>query len=156
MNIKKFFGFFFLQWLIFLFVKIWLFKGQIFSSLTIQHLVYYLIIAVVIVALFRRFGIITYIETLFALFFYIIASLFLDLVITTNYTGLNLFKDYSYWIGYVVLFLAAMFFHKKRHIYLRKELHSHGHGHGADHSGHKSHGDHHQSPHGQHGPGKAH
>jgi hypothetical protein len=158
MNVKKFFGFFFLQWLIFAFVKVWLLNGQIFSSTNIQNWVYYFIIAVVTVALFRRFGIITYIEAGFALVFYTFGTLFLDLVITSNYTSLSLFKSVTYWIGYVVMILAAMIFHKKRHVYLRRELHAQHHDHHAaqEHQDHKSHGDHHQQNHGQHPPGKHH
>jgi len=157
MNVTKFFGFFILQCVAFLFLKVWLLNGEVFGSAALQAGVYYFIIAVVTIALFRRFGIITYIESVFALIFYTLGTLFFDLVITTNYTGMSLFSNLTYWWGFLAMILAAMFFHKKRHVYLRKELHAHHHGHGHDAAAaHKSHGDHHQPPHGQHGPGKTH
>lgn len=155
MNIKKFFGFFILLWISLAFAKVWLLNGEIFTNATLQHFVFYAIVCLITVALFRRFGIITYIETILALIFYILGGIFLDLIVTSNYTTLSLFKNEVYWIGYVVMILAAMVFHKKRHIYLRKELHAQHHAH-AHTPEHKAHGDHHQQPHGQHSPGKQH
>jgi hypothetical protein len=133
MTIFKFFGFFFLQWIIFSFAKIWLINTEVFANPTFQNIVYYFIIFLITTALFRRFGVITYIETVFALVFWVFVGLFFDLIITSNYTGLSLFKSSTYWIGLAVLIISALLFHKKRHIQIRKELHAHHHGHGGHH-----------------------
>ena len=129
MTPKKFLLFLLIQWVVFTFIKLWLLNGLVFSSQTFQNWFFYALVAVFFVALVRRFGVISYFEVFFALGVWIVVDLLLDLIITSNFTGLALFKSTVFWYGYLDLFLATVIFHKKRHVYLRKELR-------AKHSGH--------------------
>jgi len=126
---KKFLLILVLQWVIFTLVKIWLFETSVFSSSIFQDWFYWAIVAVVSIALIRRFGIISFFEAIFALFIWIIADLFLDLVITVNFTGIGIYKSSEYWFGYLVMIVGVMVFHKMRHVAIRKELHAKHHGH---------------------------
>ena len=133
MTAKKFLLFLILQWVIFTFVKVWLFNTQVFASATLQNWFFWAIIAFVSVIFVRRFGIISYFECIFLLIMWVVVDLFLDLLITSSYTGLGIFKVSEYWFGYLAMILAVMIFHKKRHIAVRKELHAKHHGHGGHH-----------------------
>ena len=155
MTWKKFFFFFLIQWLVFAFTKVWLLTGEVFSNGLAQGFLFLGILFFFSIALCRRFGVISFAEAFFVFIFWSVGAVFLDLIFTSNYTGLAIFKNTAYWTGYGAIGLGVMFFHKMRHLHVRHQMHAakHAHGHGADH---KSHGDHHQQQHGQQQPGKHH
>ena len=87
---------------------------------------YYLelvLIALVSMAASRRLGTINYLEALLAIGMWWLFALVFDFFITSAFVGFEIFRDGHFWIGYLVMGLAVFFFHKKRHIKLRHELH---------------------------------
>ena len=121
---KNFFALFFLQWLILALVKIWFFNHVIFANPGTQEIFFWIVTALVAIVFTLRLGIINFLEAFFAIFVWVVGGLFLDLIITSKFTGLAIFSKVSYWIGYIVVGVAVLLFHKKRHIAVRHELHA--------------------------------
>lgn len=92
-------------------------------------MLFWFLAAAIGAAIVRRFGVLNYLEVFFIIIVWFLIDLFLDLVVTTSYTGYTIFSRADFWLVYLFLGLAVLFFHKKRHIQIRKELH-------ASHSGH--------------------
>ena len=128
MTPKKFALFFFIQLVALTFLKVWFFSNQIFLSSQTQGIVFLGIVAVFSVALVRRFGVIHYLEAVTIIITWAVLDSITDLLLTSNFTSLSIFSNLTYWLGFLVLALAIMFFHKKRHLHIRKELHAKHHG----------------------------
>jgi hypothetical protein len=133
MTPKKFIIFFVLQLVLFIFIKVWLFNNLILENPFSQNLFFWALVCFVTTALIRRFGVITYFEAFTIITVWVLVDAFFDLIITSSFTGLGLFAQWSYWVGYLVMLISIVFFHKKRHIHLRKELHAKHHAHGGYH-----------------------
>ena len=127
MTAKKFYFYSFLQWVIFTALKLWFFKYEIFSNPGVQQTVFWIITGVIAVAIIRRVGILNYMEVLFAMVFWTAGDAFLDLLITSSFTGSEIFSRVDYWAGFLVMDVAIFIFHKKRHVHVRHELRAKAH-----------------------------
>ena len=129
MTLKCLFFYSFVQWLALLLLKIWFFNNAVLANPGWQSILLWLLAAVVSTAVVRRFGIINYLEAIFIIIAWVLGDLFLDLVVTTRYVGMEIFSRIDFWAIYFILALAVFLLHKKRHVQVRKLLqHSH-HGH---------------------------
>lgn len=129
MTIKKLLIFIFLQWLFLTLLKVLFFKYLNFSSANLQYSLYWLLTAVVAVALARRLGVINYLEAFFAVIVSFVVDIFTDLILTTLFTGFAIFAQWQFWVGYLAMALAVVIFHKKRHIAIRKGIYTERAGH---------------------------
>ncbi len=137
MNPKKFLGLTILQFIIVVPLRIYFFNNEIFESPTLQAWIFWGINAVLAAAFVRRMGVMNFLESFFLFFIWFVFGLLLDLLITSGYTGLEMFKRSEYWVGYLVLGVTIFITHRKRHIHRRHELRAlkHGsHGHPASQS----------------------
>ena len=126
MTIKNLFLYSFLQWVFFSLLKLWFFNYEILSNSGWQNILYWLLAAVIAAAMVRRFGVIYFLEAIFLIIVWTLGDLLLDLMLLSIYTGLGIFSKMEYWVGFFIFALAVLFFHKKRHIHVRKLLqHSH-------------------------------
>lgn len=125
MTFRKFFVLTFFQWLFFLGLKILYFKWEVFGNSLVSDSVYFFLIAVVAAAMVRRFGIINYLEGLFVMIFWFLVDACLDLLITAFILGLGMFLKWQLWVGYFVMMLVVLAFHKKRHVQIRHEQKHH-------------------------------
>ena len=118
----------------------------------ILQIVYAFFVFVIAMACARRLGVINFLEAMLATIIWVIGLLVGDFLFTQMVLGKEIFQHVVLWAGYVVAAVAIFLFHKKRHIQIRRELAAHhAHSHEVHH---KSHGDHHQQPHGHQEPGK--
>lgn len=123
MTVTKLIFFSFLQWVFYTLLKVWFFR--FWSPEYFFHsLLYWLVVAVIAAALVRRIGVINYLESFFLVIVWLLSGLLMDLLVTAIFTGLQMFGRVEYWVGYFVMFVAIVLFHKKRHIQVRKELHA--------------------------------
>jgi hypothetical protein len=127
MSPKKFYAYVLLQWLIFFVLKIWFFNYQIFSNPGVQSVVYWAIVAAVAAALVRRLGVINFLESFYTIFLWVVVGGFLDLIITSKFTGLGIFEQKDFLVGFGVLAASVFLFHKKRHLHIRHALHEKAH-----------------------------
>lgn len=74
------------------------------------------------VAIIRRGGIINYLEALAVGIIWIVATLVFDFLITGSrfLLGSAMFTHLYIWIGYLVVLACIFFFHKKRHVHIRR------------------------------------
>jgi hypothetical protein len=133
MTVKRFLLFTPLQWVIFVFIKVWVFNNVIFENQGLEQIFFWLLTAAVTAAIVRRLGIMNYLEAIFLIIVWTLSALPVDLVFTASYTGLSIFSDYPYWVGLLFMDLAIFIFHKKRHVQIRRE-------HAAHRAAHKAHG----------------
>lgn len=119
-------------------VKLWFFNNQIFANPGIQQIIFWILTCVIIAAIVRRFGLISFLEAFFLIIVWTLGNLLLDLLLVSNYTGLSIFHTQGYWVSFLVMDASIFILHKKRHIHIRKELRAqaHGHSHGAGQGGH--------------------
>jgi hypothetical protein len=125
MTPKKFLLLLFVQWLVLALLKAWFFNSQIFSNPGFQHIVYWILTAVIIAALIRRFDHISFLEAFLVVFSWTLLDLLLDLVLLSPYTGLSIYSGAEYWWGIVIMIVSIMVLHKKRHIKIRHDLRAH-------------------------------
>ena len=125
---KKFLFYWFLDAALFVVLKICLFHYDIFSNFGLQQTIFWILSAVLGAALVRRFGVINYLESLFVIIVWTLSGIFLDLLITSAYTGLAIFYLPAYWAGFIAMDISILLTHKKRHIHVRHELHAREHG----------------------------
>ncbi len=127
MTVDRFIVLSFIHWLLLFILKLFYFNS-LFGSQLFADIVFLVLTAAVAAAVVRRFGHISFLEVIFCSIMWVGGDLLLDLLVTSNFTGAGMFKFWQLWVSYAVLFLALIFFHKKRHIYIRREQAAH-HGH---------------------------
>ena len=125
MTFKNFFILTFVQWLLFLLLKLAYLKWGIFGDSWISDLLYFLSLAVVAAAVCRRFGVINYLEALFLMIFWFILNGVLDLLVTAFMVGIKMFLSWQLWVGYFIIMFVILTFHKKRHVVIRHEQKHH-------------------------------
>jgi hypothetical protein len=128
MTIKKIFLFLFLQLIILLAVKLVFFKVFNVTSDGAEYF-YWVVLAIVGVALVRRLAVINYLEAAFVALLWFLFNVFFDLIVTARFLGIGMFGKWQLWVGYLVLILSIFFFHRKRHVEIRKEQAAHHHDH---------------------------
>ncbi len=121
---KKLLLFTFIQWIILALLKYWFFSYTIFSDPGIQEIVFWVLTGVVVTAMIRRFGVLSYLEVIFILFLWTIFNLLFDLLWLSPLTGVSMFGSMQYWIGVLILGISAFLFHKIRHIHVRHASHN--------------------------------
>ena len=122
MNRKNFFLFFLLQWLFWAALKVLLFNYQIFANPGTQQIVFWILTAVIAAFVIRRFGPISFFEMGLVVIFWTAASLLLDLIVASKFTGLGLFSVQAFWDSYGIMIATVFLFHKKRHVYIRHKM----------------------------------
>jgi hypothetical protein len=122
MTIKSFFIFSFLQWLLFLGLKVLFFNHVFFANANVQYLVFWLCAAVLSAAMVRRLGVLNFLEAFFIVLAWVLGDLFLDLLITSAVVGVYIFQKWQFWMAYLFYVIFILFAHKKRHILIRHEL----------------------------------
>lgn len=80
-------------------------------------------------ALTRRLGTLNFLEAMLVSGLYTLVYIILDLIVLSSIFGSEIFKSGMYWISYGLMIISIFFFHKKRHIEIRKQLHAAHHGH---------------------------
>ena len=101
-------------------------------------MVFWMATIVITAALIRRVGVMNFMEAFFIMVVWTVGDAFSDLLITSLITGLEIFSNSNYWIGLAIMDVIIFLVHKKRHVYVRHELHAKAHGHG-DHHGQQKH-----------------
>jgi len=125
---KKLLTLSFVFWLLLALLKVWFFNYVIFTNPGVQEIVFWVLVAILAAAMSRRFGIIHFVEAGVIIGVWCVTTVLVDLIITRAFTGTHIFSTAAYWYSYLMIGLSVLFFHKKRHIHLRKELAKH-HGH---------------------------
>ena len=121
MTIKKFVFILFLQWVVFSILKYYFFGKEILTNSNTQHLIYWVLVIIVAVVLVRSLGVINYFEGIFTAFLWFIVGIISDLIILTALIGYGMYKEWQFWVGYLLMALAVFFFHRKRHVEIRKQ-----------------------------------
>jgi len=156
MTFSRFFGLGLLLWVLLSIIKA-LFLNVLGLDTLPSEVIFGFVVFIVSMACARRLGVINYLEGALVAVMWTIGLLVADFFILRPILGWSVFTKGIFWAGYAVSAAAIFFFHKKRHVQIRKELAAHHHGHGGHHGGeHKDHGDHHQQAHGHQEPGKHH
>jgi hypothetical protein len=124
MTPKRFIIILFSQWLVFALLKAWFFDSRIFSNPGVQQVVYWLLTAVIVAVLVRRFEHINFLEAFIVVCTWTFVNLLLDLIFLSLHTGLSIFSSPEYWWGFVVMDVSIIFLHKKKHIKVRHDLHA--------------------------------
>lgn len=129
MTFSKFFLILFLQAAVFIIIRLFFFNVTGFEN-WLYGFLYYALVFILSLAFARRLGVINYLEAIFVCIFWFFTNLFSDLLFTSNFLGTSMFTQRQLWLGYLAMLLAVFFFHKKRHVQIRKELHAKHHSHG--------------------------
>ncbi|PIR96518.1 MAG: hypothetical protein COT92_00610 [Candidatus Doudnabacteria bacterium CG10_big_fil_rev_8_21_14_0_10_42_18] len=124
MTIKRFFVILVIQWLAFSALKYYFFDRIFFGNLAVQYLVFWILVIVLATIFARKLGVINYFEAIFIAVVWTVMALVSDLMVLTNILDYNIYSLWQFWVGYLLLPLAVFFFHRKRHVELRK-LHKH-------------------------------
>ena len=74
---------------------------------------FFVLLAVISIAIVRRMGILNLFELIFLLGVWFTISLVVDLLITSSFTGREVYAHLSFWATYLVILLAVFVFHKK-------------------------------------------
>jgi len=121
MTIKKFIFILFLQWVVFSILKYYFFGKEILSSQSIQNLIYWALVIITATVLVRSLGVINYFEGIFTAFLWLVVGIISDLIILTTLIGYGMYSKWQFWVGYLLMVLAVFFFHRKRHVEIRKQ-----------------------------------
>ncbi len=81
--------------------------------------VFFLALIITTIAVIRRMGILNYIESIFLVVVWFITTLIVDVAITAQIVGYDIYKTWYYWLTFVAIILAMMIFHKKLHVQVR-------------------------------------
>lgn len=128
MTIKRFLLASFIEWLALFGLKVLYFR-EILDSGGFGAYLYYALCAFATLILVRRIGVINYLEALFVCGFWLAAFVFFDLLFASAVLGTEIFRLKEYWFGFLAVFFVAFFFHKKRHVDIRRRQQAHRHGH---------------------------
>lgn len=80
---------------------------------------FYVIAALVAIAVVRRLGVLNYLENFLVLIVWLVAALIVDWIVVGRILDDQVWSDGHFWISYLVIILAALIFHKKRHVEIR-------------------------------------
>ncbi len=127
MTFSRFFGFGFVLWILLALLKGWFLNTLNFSLIYIQF-VFLILVFIVSLGCSRRLGVINYLEGASVAVLWTLGVVFGDLIFLRAIFLWPVFSHLSIFVSYLVTGLAIFFFHKKRHIQIRKELAAH-HGH---------------------------
>ncbi len=121
MTVARYFAILFFQIAVFILLKLFFFNITGLQSAFYFYL-YLFAIFLFSLALSRRLGVINYLEAMFTCVMWFFFNFLADLVFTSNFLGTTIFRQKELWLGYLIMVTAVLFFHKKRHIQIRKEL----------------------------------
>lgn len=102
--------------------KIFLVQSFEWDTTPIAHYILWAIGSFFSVALVRRLGVITYLESFIVMGFWLIFLLIIDGVLVGYLVGYHMFATIPFWLSYLVVLLSIFLFHKKRHIAKREEM----------------------------------
>jgi hypothetical protein len=120
MTLQKFFGLGVCLALLLGLLKVIFFKFLNPDLITL-NLLFWLLIAVFSIGLVRRLGVINYLEAFLACGIWLLFVLLTDFLLTSFALGLKVFLNPKIWLGDLVMLLAIVASHKKRHVEIRKE-----------------------------------
>lgn len=94
------------------------------NSLNIESwvvmIIFFVVISLITIAVSRRMGTLNYFEGFFLIAVWLITSLIVDYVITTAFTGKDVYTTLYWWLSYLVMGVVLLVFHKKLHVEVRK------------------------------------
>ena len=133
MTLKKLVILAILLWMLLVPVKI-VFLNVLNTDNLVIEILLGVVFAVVTMGVVRRLGVLNFLEAMMVAVVWFIINLILDLFVLATTFGLQFFSHWQVWTGYVLSMVVIFFFHKKRHVHIRHELHekhaAHGKGHG--------------------------
>ncbi len=109
----------FISQVLFVFTKV-IFLNYLNLENAIISGLFFVLLAVISIAIVRRMGILNLFELIFLLGVWFTISLVVDLLITSSFTGREVYAHLSFWATYLVILLAVFVFHKKSHVEARK------------------------------------
>ncbi len=127
MTFSKFFGFGILLAITTALLTVFLNMYVNIAPLALNIIVWFLVL-ILAIALVRRLGVLNFLEGLLVFAVWLFFRAFTDILITAPLLGLGMYGKSQIWISYLILFVGVFFFHKKRHVHIRKEQRKH-HGH---------------------------
>lgn len=106
---------------IFLF-SLWkvIFFGILDSSNTLLLAIYYLVAAIIAMAVVRRLGVLNYLEAFMIAFIWLVITMGIDFLLVGRVLDESLWRNWHFWLSYLVLIVATIALHKKRHVEIRK------------------------------------
>ncbi len=122
MTYTKLFGFGLILMTSLVLVKTIFFGWFAWTDSLALHVFYWAFVAVLSVALIRRLGVITLLESLVVVILWLVFELVGDILVTGPVVGFGVLVDANFAVGYVVLVSSMLLFHKKRHVHRRREL----------------------------------
>lgn len=122
MTYTKLFGFGLILMSVLVLVKTIFFGWFAWSDSLGLHLFYWVLVGVLSVALVRRLGVITLLESLIVVVLWLFFELLGDILVAGPVAGFGVLVDANFAVGYVVLVASMLLFHKKRHVHRRREL----------------------------------
>jgi hypothetical protein len=72
------------------------------------------------IACVRRLGILNYLESFIVITFWFLFAIAHDLLFVGLSVGLKPYKTWTFWLIYPMMLFTIFFFHKKRHVDIRK------------------------------------
>lgn len=103
-------------------VKIFFYRNLDWESSGAVHYIYWLFIAFFSVALVRRLGHISFLESFIVIGLWTFFMLLLDLMFTAQVLDYRIFINIPFVLGYFIMIVACFMFHKKRHVKIRHEM----------------------------------
>lgn len=122
MTYTKLFGFGLILTVVLVIVKTILFGWFAWADSLMLHLFYWILVDVLSVALVRRLGVITLLESLIVVVLWLFLELMGDILVSGPVAGFAVLVDANFAVGYVVLVAGMLLFHKKRHVQRRRDL----------------------------------
>jgi len=129
MTFTRFFGFWFLLWLLLAVLQA-VFLNNFNLDAASAKIIFALAVLVITLACCRRLGVINFLEGAMVAIVWTLGLLLANWIILKHVLNLAVFSHFILWVGYLVVALTIFFGHKKRHIQVRKEMeahHAHGH-----------------------------
>jgi hypothetical protein len=120
MTLTKFFGYAILLWILLAVIKVVFIKILSLDTQVLEY-VYWFLMGMFSISLARRLGPINFLEAMLVAGFWFFVNLILDFILTSPIVGSLILARWEVWVGYAVMILSIFFFHKKRHVVIRKE-----------------------------------
>ncbi len=127
MTFKSLFSTLIVLWVLLAVIKFAFFRFFNLDALLLKIIFGALVFAVSEI-LTRRLGTLNFLEAMLVSGLYAITYFALDFIVLSYIFGTTIYASGMYWISYFLLVISIFFFHKKRHVEIRKQLHQqHGH-----------------------------